>query len=141
MPVATPRFWNWLPCRPHCIRLRCLRLDTLATRWMEISLGCDCRDRRYRSMSSVVVVGVRVDLKITRDELPALRSTTEKTILAIAGAGWLRPTLCSISVFSVPAVSLRDLHPFRLRCCKTHVPVRVGRQNLKGFLDPYAIRP
>jgi serine/threonine protein kinase len=72
--------------------------------------------------------------------LTALRSTTEKTILAVAGAGWLRPSLCRRSVFSVPAVSLRVLHPFRSRRCKTHVPARVAWQNLKGFLDPYAIR-
>ena len=70
----------------------------------------------------------------------ALRFTTDRTILAIAGVGWLRPSLCWRSVCSVSAVSLRVLHPFRSRRCKTHVPVRVGRQNLKGFLDPYAIR-
>jgi hypothetical protein len=36
----------------------------------------------------------------------ALRFTIEKTILAVAGAGWLRPSLCRRSFCSVSAVSL-----------------------------------
>jgi len=70
----------------------------------------------------------------------ALRLPTEETNLSVSGRAWRWPSLYKRSVFSVPGVSPHGLPPFRSRRCKTHVPVRVGWQNLKGFLDPYAIR-
>ena len=91
----------------------------------------DARVRATPAIGSLSGNGVLsgVEVAYGRDEFVGFWSRLER---------W--PSLYKRSVFSVPAVSLHVLHPFRSRRCKTHVPVRVGWQNLKGFLDPCAIR-
>lgn len=90
----------------------------------------DARVRATPAIGSLSGNGVRSGVEVA----------TEETNLSVSGRAWRWPSLYKRSVFSVPGVSPHGLPPFRSRRCKTHVPVRVGRQNLKGFLDPYAIR-